>query len=189
MLFCTQSFCLSEAEEVLFSCVCHQQPVLIIDVQFPGQCDRSRDLSFFCFERPLSTFVFPLWWQCWMSPFVPQNCLYLQAVIKCLCWQIIWLFIMWGRVMTCPLACAVVMLVIHAYNHPAAVISQMVNNNMTLGWWSGGIYCVIATLQGLTWDRILDLGRGLRGGGRLCNIIFVVWREGRGLFNGQGNGH
>lgn len=35
--------------------------------------------------------------------------------------------------MSCPLACAIDMLVIHADNYPAAIISQMVNNNMTLG--------------------------------------------------------
>ena len=115
--------------------------------------------------------------------------LYIHAVIKCLCWHIILLFIMWDSVITCPLAGAVVMLVIHAYNHLAAIISLMVNNKMTLGWWSGGIYKLIATLKGLSRDHTRYLCWGLWGGGQLCNIVFVVKRKGRGLFNGHGNAH
>lgn len=84
MLFCVLSVCLSEAEEELFTCVCHQQPVLVKDVQFPGRCDRSHR-----FLLPLPTSVFPLWWKYGMPPFVPQDCLYIQAVIKWLFWQII----------------------------------------------------------------------------------------------------
>lgn len=45
---------------------------------------------------------------------------------------IIWLFIIWDSFMSCPLASAIVMLMIHADNYLAEIISQMVNNNMTL---------------------------------------------------------
>lgn len=111
---------------------------------------------------------------------VPPLCLRLGFTfvvsLKCLSWQIIWFFIMWDSFMSCPPACAIVMLVIHADNYPAAIISQMINNDIRLMEWRYimcyckpiGVYMGPETAPLLCFMRWREEGWG----GELCNKIF-----------------